>query len=119
MYFFIMCTKRVRLICSCVCLYLDLCMYICSLITLEWEGRLFPNFQDSSMMPRDGFRHRGQPCTTASRLGTGTHTHRYETHGWALGGEKRGGTGVGRLTPNFLRSSRVPWDGIRCKIGEP
>jgi len=44
-------------------------------------GRLFVNFQDSSRVPGDGFRRRGQP---ASRLGTGIHTHGYEKR--ALGG---------------------------------
>jgi len=45
-YFPTMCTKQVSL---CVCLYVGLCVHVCSLTTREWEERLSPNF-------RDGFR---------------------------------------------------------------
>jgi len=51
-YFPVMCTKRVSL---CACLCVDLCIYVCSLITWEQEERLSPSFQGSSRVPQGWF----------------------------------------------------------------
>jgi len=76
--------KRVCLFCSRVCLYVGLCMFVCSPITREREGQLSPNFQGAPGMQKfvEGVMCRGQKlafwflagigrlCATAGRLGT-------------------------------------------------
>jgi len=53
--FSVMRTERVCLFCLCVCLYAGLCMYVCSLITRERDGRLSPHFQVNSRVSQGWF----------------------------------------------------------------